>query len=112
MQEQLSRITSGTVIESKNLLRIKLFLQIFTSVVSIHIQILCFASLRERFGQGIIELELINGTSVGSLWRLLFGPEKYLADRMLCTVNQKFSDQEVMLWDGNEEAFFPSVTGG
>ncbi len=77
-----------------------------------HIDVLLFASLRERFGQDAVELDLIHDTSVGDLWQLLSGTEQRLPDRVLCAVNQQFADHEVMLQDGDEVAFFPPVTGG
>ena len=78
-----------------------------------HIQVLLFASLRERFGQGVLELDLIDATSVGGLWRQLSnGDQLQLPQRVLCAVNQQFADHEVMLRDGDEVAFFPPVTGG
>ena len=77
-----------------------------------HIHILLFAGLRERFGQGAVELALINDTSVGGLWQLLSGTEQRLPERVLCAVNQRYVDPAVMLRDGDEVAFFPPVTGG
>ncbi len=77
-----------------------------------HIHILLFAGLRERFGQGAVELALINDTSVGGLWQLLSGTEQRLPERVLCAVNQRYVDHAVMLRDGDEVAFFPPVTGG
>ncbi len=77
-----------------------------------HIQVLLFASLRERFGQGAVELDLVTTTSVGALWQILSGTDPRLPDRVLCAVNQQFADQEVILRDGDEVAFFPPVTGG
>lgn len=77
-----------------------------------HIQVLLFASLRERFGRGSLELELITTTSVGGLWQQLSGSNEHLPERVLSAVNQQFADHEVMLRDGDEVAFFPPVTGG
>ena len=76
------------------------------------INVLLFASLRERFGQGALELDLITATSVGGLWHQLSGNYERLPQRVLCAVNQEFADHEVMLRDGDEVAFFPPVTGG
>lgn len=77
-----------------------------------HIHVLLFASLRERLGQSAVELALIHDTSVGALWQLLSGMGQRLPERVLCAVNQEYVDQEVMLRDGDEVAFFPPVTGG
>lgn len=77
-----------------------------------HINVLLFASLRERFGQGAVELDLITATSVGCLWQLLSATEQRLSGRVLCAVNQQFAHHEVVLRDGDEVAFFPPITGG
>ena len=77
-----------------------------------HINVLSFASLRERFGQGTVELDLITATSAGRLWQLLSATKQRLPGRVHCAVNQQFADHEVMLRDGDEVAFFPPVTGG
>ena len=76
------------------------------------INVLLFASLRERFGKGALELDLITANSVGGLWHQLSGDHGRLPQRVLCAVNQEFADHEVMLRDGDEVAFFPPVTGG
>jgi molybdopterin synthase sulfur carrier subunit len=77
-----------------------------------HIQVLLFASLRERFGQAALKLELNTATNVGGLWQQLSGSDERLPERVLCAVNQQFADHTVMLHDGDEVAFFPPVTGG
>ena len=77
-----------------------------------HINVLLFASLRERFGQGALELDLIAATTVGGVWQQLSGDHERLPHRVLCAVNQQYADHEVMLRDGDEVAFFPPVTGG
>lgn len=76
------------------------------------IQVLLFASLRERFGQASIQVDLDSATSVEGLWQILSGDHKRLPDRVLCAVNQQFADHEVMLCEGDEVAFFPPITGG
>jgi molybdopterin synthase sulfur carrier subunit len=74
--------------------------------------VLLFASLRERFGQGALQLELITTTSVGGLWQQLSGGKERIPKRVLCAVNQQYVDHAEMLCDGDEVAFFPTVTGG
>jgi molybdopterin synthase sulfur carrier subunit len=76
------------------------------------IQVLLFASLRERFGQASLQLDLDSATSVGGVWEQISGNNKRLPDRVLCAVNQQFADHEVMLCEGDEVAFFPPITGG
>jgi molybdopterin synthase sulfur carrier subunit len=76
------------------------------------IQVLLFASLRERFGQASLQLDFDSATSVGGVWEQISGNNKRLPDRVLCAVNQQFADHEVMLCEGDEVAFFPPITGG
>ncbi len=77
-----------------------------------HIHVLFFASLRERFGQAALKLELNSATNVGSLWQQLSDGNDRLPERVLCAVNQQYAEHEVLLNDGDEVAFFPPVTGG
>jgi len=77
-----------------------------------HVNVLLFASLRERFGQGAVELELSSDINVGSLWQQLSDSNERLPERVLCAVNQQYVDHAMMLRDGDEVAFFPPVTGG
>lgn len=77
-----------------------------------HIDVLFFASLRERFGQGSIKLELYTDINVSGLWQQLSDSNERLPERVLCAVNQQYVDPAVMLRDGDEVAFFPPVTGG
>ena len=77
-----------------------------------HVNVLLFASLRERFGQGALQLQVNTATSVGNLWQQLSDNNERLPERILCAVNQQYADHTVMLRDGDEVAFFPPVTGG
>jgi len=62
-----------------------------------HIHVLLFASLRERFGQGALELDLITATSVNDLWQQLSACDQRLPECVLCAVNQEFADHKVIL---------------
>ena len=77
-----------------------------------HVNVLLFASFRERFGQGAVELELSSDINVGVLWQQLSDSNELLPERVLCAVNQQYVDHAMMLRDGDEVAFFPPVTGG
>ncbi len=70
-----------------------------------------FAGLRERFGRDEEVLELAEGTDVGGLWqRLITGHT--LPDGIMSTVNMEYVQDDVILHEGDEVAFFPPVTGG
>ena len=60
------------------------------------IQVLLFASLRERFGQASLQLDLDSATSVGGVWEQISGNNKRLPDRVLCAVNQQFADHDAV----------------
>ncbi|MGB5834456.1 MAG: molybdopterin converting factor subunit 1 [Thiohalocapsa sp.] len=82
------------------------------------IQILYFASLRERVGTGAEELALDDSRSVadvldrlrarGGVWAEALDPDQNL----LAAVNQDMARPDAPLQDGDELAFFPPVTGG
>jgi len=75
-----------------------------------------FASIRERIGTSNIQLEYSGEVTVSDLvehliskrenWKLL--REKHV----LVAVNHHLSSFDALIKDGDEIAFFPSVTGG
>ncbi len=76
-----------------------------------------FASLREALG-GAEELELPEGSTVGDLRERLMASSEVHA-RVLarqravrCALDKTMSDEQALLRDGAEAAFFPPVTGG
>ena len=81
------------------------------------IQLLYFASLRERLGQASESLAEHPAT-VGELrslladrggeWSAVFAGDQ----QVLVAVNQEMAANEVALGDGDEVGFFPPVTGG
>lgn len=81
------------------------------------IQLLYFASLRERLGQASESLAEHPAT-VGELRALLAerGDEWSAVfaggQQVLVAVNQEMAANEVVLTDGDEVGFFPPVTGG
>ncbi len=81
------------------------------------IQVLYFASLRERLGcQAEALSEVPRSVSAlrgqlsarGGVWAEVFAEDQ----RVLAAVNQEMAPAEQALKDGDEVGFFPPVTGG
>lgn len=76
-----------------------------------------FAALREALGPGE-SVELPPGASVGALRELLMQRGGHHAEvlgrqrAVRCAVDQVMADEDVLLHEGAEVAFFPPVTGG
>lgn len=69
-----------------------------------------FASLREQMGRDQDTIEDISGIiSVKDLKHSLSG---VLPSQTLCAVNYEYADDDALIKDGDEIAFFPPVTGG
>lgn len=82
------------------------------------IEVLLFASLRERVGTGRLSYAPVaRPATVASVMRELrkldAGWDDALgADNILCALNQQQVDDRQAVNDGDELAFFPPVTGG
>lgn len=81
------------------------------------VQVRYFASLRETLGAAqAVEVEA--GTTLGALRDLLAAtsPEHARAlargRAVRCALNQRLADEDTVVADGAEVAFFPPVTGG
>ena len=84
----------------------------------ISVKIILFASLRESLGDSEFDLELSEGSSVSGLvealgvakgqrWTELLSGEKVLS-----AINHTMVDDQQLIQNGDEVAFFPPVTGG
>ena len=82
------------------------------------IDVLYFASLRERVGTASERMELPGKATVAGLMRVLnerggpWGEAFGGGAPLLAAVNQEMARPEHSLRDGDEVAFFPPVTGG
>lgn len=75
------------------------------------INILYFASLRERIGRGSDTLDSSESLQVAQVWQQATGQESF-PDDVLVALNQEYTDADAVVNDGDEVAFFPPVTGG
>jgi len=83
------------------------------------INILYFASLRDRVGTSAEELELpTDTTTINGVIEILKAREGAWADafgdttKVLAAINQEMVKPDEPVKDGDEVAFFPPVTGG
>lgn len=79
------------------------------------IDVLLFATLRERFQRPKVPMEVPDGTPVGSVLRLLFGDEEEaskMARGILFAVNRNYVSSDRVLQEGDEVALIPPVAGG
>ena len=81
------------------------------------IQVLFFAQLREQLTSQGINLKLDTPCTIATVKNALLQHnskwQTYLnVDTILCAVNQTMVDNQHVVSDGDEVAFFPPVTGG
>ncbi len=78
------------------------------------VQILFFASLRERTGQKSMEHEISPGTTAADLLEQLRRdlPAMTSAGRISLAVNEEYCEPTQELHDGDEIALIPPVSGG
>lgn len=75
------------------------------------IKVKFFARLREEAGVGERDIPFRPGMSPAEAWRGA-GARGELPATALVAVNMEYARGQVTLKDGDEVAFFPSVTGG
>lgn len=75
------------------------------------INVLFFASLRERLGKSQISIETDVPLSAQEVWRRSSDGAD-LPNNVLVSVNQHYATLETLVQAGDEVAFFPPVTGG
>jgi molybdopterin synthase catalytic subunit len=75
-----------------------------------NVRIRLFAALRERAGQGTLEIEVAEGATVADVWPLLdLGAEP---PGLLYARNRVYVERSQALAAGDEVAFIPPVSGG
>ncbi|MDG2308168.1 MAG: molybdopterin converting factor subunit 1 [Candidatus Binatia bacterium] len=78
------------------------------------VQILFFASLRERTGKKAMEHDIADGTTAADLLAELRRDLPAMADagRISLAVNEEYCEPTQLLKDGDEIALIPPVSGG
>jgi len=81
----------------------------------ITVHVLFFATIREIIGEKEKAVQLPNGSTVQDLKNKIITQYPHAErpmETMLASVDHVFSDEEKILDDGAEVAFFPHVSGG
>jgi len=88
-----------------------------TGVLTV-IEVVFFASLRERFQSPGLTVEIDQIASVAALIEVLMLPDGtpfgsiFAEEKLMVAVNQEVVDFDGAITEGDEVAFFPPVTGG
>lgn len=80
-----------------------------------HVVVRFFAGHRDIVGQAERQYDLVEGSTVGSLWEQLVVEHPRLAGfagRLLYSVNEEWGTVNTVLHDGDEVAYIPPVSGG
>lgn len=75
------------------------------------INVLFFASLRERLGKAQCSIDTDTPLTVREVWQRS-SDGAALPANVLVSVNQAYASLETLVQAGDEVAFFPPVTGG
>jgi molybdopterin converting factor subunit 1 len=79
------------------------------------VRVLYFGVLKDVFGRGFEEMELVGGASVADLiaaCRGRYAGAREIWDSMAVAVNQEYARAEMVLREGDEVALLPPVSGG
>ena len=82
--------------------------------MDVEIEVLLFASYREKAGAGRLALELDDGATVGELAEAICArfPGLPEPERIVVAVNNEYQEHDFVLSDGDEAALIPPVSGG
>jgi molybdopterin synthase sulfur carrier subunit len=75
------------------------------------IRIRLFASLAEKIGSKELEIEATQGMTLIDAWDVV-SDGMPMPGELLMAVNMDYSDSETIVYDGDEVAFFPPISGG
>ena len=70
-----------------------------------------FANLRELIGRGEDKIEYQEGMTVADIWNLVKG-NVHDSTAYLTALNMEYTNNNTVVKDGDEVAFFPKVSGG
>lgn len=70
-----------------------------------------FANLRELIGRSEDSIEFKEGMTVTDIWKMVRGDVKE-SMAYLTALNMEYTNNDTLVKDGDEVAFFPKVSGG
>ena len=77
-----------------------------------NVNILFFASLREQFNQPKMTLSFEStSVTIHQVWAEA-SKQMFLPEGIKVSINQAYAHADARVYDGDEVAFFPPVTGG
>jgi molybdopterin converting factor subunit 1 len=82
---------------------------------SITVNVRLFAAHRDIVGHDSLTLQVPHGTTLGDVWQRLVNDYPRLegySGRIMCALNEQYSDPIVALSHGDHIAFIPPVSGG
>jgi sulfur-carrier protein len=85
--------------------------QLLVKIITMSINVLFFASLREIIGQQQFTLPYTLPVDVKTVWSQAT-EDRAMPDNTLCAINMEYVKPDALVSDGDEVAFFPPVTGG
>ena len=75
------------------------------------IKVKYFANLRELIGRGEDTIEFREGLRVTDIWNMVKGNVRDSTE-YLTALNMEYTNNNTVVKDGDEVAFFPKVSGG
>lgn len=75
------------------------------------IKVRYFASLKESVGRAGDELQATSPQPARNVWQRL-NPDLPIPETLLAAINMEYVSLDALVYDGDELAFFPPVTGG
>ena len=75
------------------------------------IKVKYFANLRELIGRGEDTIEFRAGMTVADIWNMVKG-NVHDSTAYLTALNMEYTNNNTVVKDGDEVAFFPKVSGG
>ena len=75
------------------------------------IKVKYFANLRELIGRSEDSIEFRDGLSVAAIWDMVRGDVQDTT-AYLAALNMEYANNDTIVKDGDEVAFFPKVSGG
>ena len=75
------------------------------------IKVKYFANLRELIGRSEDSIEFRDGLSIAAIWDMVRG-DVHDNTAYLAALNMEYANNDTVVKDGDELAFFPKVSGG